>query len=210
MTIIDTRLPTFPGRPVHGPRLDSPAGRAILDPALYGDRQAEPKWNGWRLLLDRVECIPWNRHGEIMSIGEEIHEAVEQIHDLPSSFPRYVDCETLSRRHGLMRGSLIILDVVMPHVIYTDRKRLIEDHVPIFKESAHLFERNVVCSTPHFALCNAEKEWQALQQFNAHINCTGLNAFFEGVVLKIVDSPYPIQRLNPERETAFWTKHRFV
>jgi hypothetical protein len=77
-----------------------------------------------------------------MSIGEEIHEAVEQIHDLPSSFPRYVDCETLSRRHGLMRGSLIILDVVMPHVIYTDRKRLIEDHVPIFKESAAMRRRS--------------------------------------------------------------------
>jgi hypothetical protein len=49
-----------------------------------------------------------------------------------------------------------------------------------------------------------------LQDFNRHINSTGLNSFFEGVVLKRLDSPYPVQRLNPERETPTWTKHRFV
>ena len=48
--MIDNRLPTFPGRPVHGPKLDSPAGKSMLDPILYGNRAVEPKWNGWRLM----------------------------------------------------------------------------------------------------------------------------------------------------------------
>ena len=106
--MIDNRLPTFPGRPVHGPKLDSPAGKSMLDPLLYGDRAVEPKWNGWRLMLDRVECIPWNRHGEILSIGDEFHKAIQFLHDLPASFPRYVDCECLERRHGFMRGSAVV------------------------------------------------------------------------------------------------------
>jgi hypothetical protein len=39
---------------------------------------------------------------------------------------------------------------------------------------------------------------------------TGLNSFFEGVVLKRLVSPFPVQRLNPERETPASTKHRSV
>jgi ATP-dependent DNA ligase len=208
--MIDNRLPTFPGRPVHGPKLDSPAGKSMLDPILYGDRAVEPKWNGWRLMLDRVECIPWNRHGEILSIGDEFHKAIQFLHNLPASFPRYVDCECLERRHGFMRGSIIVLDVIVPGLAYPARRVHIEEKIPIFNESAHLFERDVVCATPHLQLGEALRYWRELQDFNRHINSTGLNSFFEGVVLKRLDSPYPVQRLNPERETPTWTKHRFV
>jgi hypothetical protein len=208
--MIDPRLPTFPARPVHGPKLDTRAGRAILDTALYGERAVEFKWNGWRLELDRQECIPWNRHGEILSIGDEFHEAITLLHDLPASFPRYVDCECLERRHGFMRGSLIVLDIIVPGLKYPARRSHIEAEIPVFEESTHLLARNVVCATPWFPLSEAMRVWQDAQDLNKRLGTTGLNSFIEGVVLKLVDSPYPMQRLNPERETAFWTKHRFV
>ena len=37
-----------------------------------------------------------------------------------------------------------------------------------------------------------------------------LNSFYEGVVMKRVDSIYPMQLRSPDFETPDWMKHRFV
>ena len=66
MTIMDTRLLTFPGRPVHGTKLDSLAGRAIIDHSPLWRPPCGAQVERLASPLDRVECILWNRHGEIM------------------------------------------------------------------------------------------------------------------------------------------------
>jgi hypothetical protein len=220
--MIDSRLPSFPARPIHGPRLDTAAGRSmasihrLLDASLYGDRAAEPKWNGFRLLFDRVDFIPWNRHGGILDSSQDVYQALQWLHDLPNSFPRYVDCEMLSRRHGFMKGCLIALDVLETGEAgnksrdYPWRRKHMEEHIELFEPTKHLLQTNTVCLTPSVPLENTLLYWDMLKEFNKSIGTTGLNSFFEGVVLKQLDSPYPTQRISPERETPLWTKHRFV
>ena len=215
--MIDSRLPSFPARPIHGPRLDTAAGRGVLDPLLYGDRASEPKWNGFRLLFDRVDFIPWNRHGGILDSSQDVYQALQWLHDLPNSFPRYVDCEMLSRRHGFMKGCLIVLDYIGlgPQSMhrpqpYDLRRKHMEEHIELFEPTKHLLQTNTVCLTPSVPLENTLLYWDLVKEFNATIGASGLNSFFEGVVLKQLDSPYPTQRISPERETPLWTKHRFV
>ena len=48
--------------------------------------------------------------------------------------------------------------------------------------------------------------WERLRACNERFGCE----FYEGVVAKRADKPYPIQLLSPEREFPFWMKHRWT
>jgi hypothetical protein len=44
-----------------------------------------------------------------------------------------------------------------------------------------------------------------MQIINRRLGCD----FYEGVVAKQADSPYPIQLRSPDQETPAWIKHRW-
>ena len=77
------------------------------------------------------------------SIGDEFHKAIQFLHDLPASFPRYAACECLERRHGFMRGSIIVLDVTVPGLAYPARRASPMAVTSGFRaESAHKIDDN--------------------------------------------------------------------
>src|ERR1043165_28768 len=100
--------PTYPLRPVNGgplPKALPKTGRWIY----------EPKYNGWRTLVHVPTGAMFNRKCEPLSIASEFAQGVALRQSaLDADAFEWADCEALERRHGIGRGSLIVLDVI-PH-----------------------------------------------------------------------------------------------
>ncbi len=97
----------------------------------------------------------FNRRGELLSIADEFTDALK---DHSRSRLVWPDCEALERRHGIGRGSLIVLDVMLPDLTASDRYRLLLEEAqrlgwstvkigdkpePCLSPSAILHERNL-------------------------------------------------------------------
>ena len=92
---------TYPARPVQGGPLDKARAKSP------GTWYYEPKYNGWRALVHVPTGTMFNRKGEQLSIAAEFATALDH---LKASKAEWLDCEALDRRHGLGRGSLVVLD----------------------------------------------------------------------------------------------------
>src|SRR2546426_8927538 len=118
---------TYPVRPVNGGPLDKAPGKV-------GQWLYEPKYNGWRAIVHTRTGRMFNRHGQALSIAEEFAKALKQL--LGSPFD-WLDCEALERRHGIGRGTLIVLDVPAPSVPeesppnYEQRRAFLTEHFSI-------------------------------------------------------------------------------
>jgi ATP-dependent DNA ligase len=178
---------TFPARPINGGALD----RAL---PKVGRWRAEPKWDGWRLLLHVPSGAMFNRLGEPLSIGHEFDKAARWLRDKPDPTILWLDCEALSRRHALARGTLIVLDGILSRRTYLERRMRLLERLPVAGES---IEGNSVYLTP--------SEPDALGLYH---RLRG-NPLFEGVVCKREDSIYPVQLQDPKREFPQWIKHRW-
>lgn len=200
---------TYPARPING---------GAFDPAVPkpGPWFAEPKYNGWRALVHAPTGTMWNRKGEQLSIAAEFAAALEKLRD-NTHVAEWFDCEALDRRHGIARGSLIILDVVLPALPYTERRALLCGSTSPFRESrmrhCHTYLHTIIPNgidelyhTESYEGSEAPALYAALKQANADLKCE----FYEGIVMKQGGSPYPIQRLSPDRETHTWIKHRWA
>ena len=107
-------LYTYPARPLNGGPLDKAFPKR-------GEWAAEPKWNGWRALVHVPSGAIYNRHGKLLSIAAEFASALEIFRaTLDAEAFKWVDCEALERRHGIGRGTLIVLDLVPAPGAYRD------------------------------------------------------------------------------------------
>ena len=191
------QLPTFPARPVNGGRLE-------LARPKFGPWAFEPKVNGWRALYHRPSRTLWNRHGEPLSIASEFQTALRVLDAI--AFIDLFDLEALERRHDLMRGCLFVLDVVIPDASYSVRRALMEKHFPVFA-TVHAHAWRDQCSILKSSnWSNAAVAYKQLCAANKILKCP----FYEGVVAKRTDKPYPIQNRDPKCECPFWMKHRFL
>lgn len=203
MIIAIPPIVTFPARPINGgPLLNARPKR--------GSWAVEPKVNGWRALVHVPSGTMWNRHGEKLSIASAFAPALEKLRatlPLAGSF-EWADCEALERRHGIGRGSLIVLDAIPdpPHreAPYTRRRLCLEPALAgclrpdgIAADSIYLI--------PSFPAQTIAELWLLTQTLNAEAGCE----FYEGVVSKRTTAPYPRQLLSATRETADWVKHRW-
>lgn len=185
--------PTFPAYPTNGGPLH------VARPKL-GTWYAEPKYNGWRALVHAPSGAMWNREGKRLSIAHEFQKALAQIRALPFA---WLDCEALERRHGIGRGSLIVLDLVLPELIYTQRRALLTKQFPLCPEPEHVQENAIYVTPSH---CDAAGLWSDLQLVTGH---SSLVTFFEGLVMKKADSLYPMQLRSPKEPCRAWVKHRW-
>ena len=189
---------TYPARPAKGG----------FDPAhpLPGDWRYEPKLNGWRALLHRPTGALYNRHGEPLSIGNQFRWAIGEIN---TRFPdhTWIDCEALERRHGLLQGWLIVLDLVLPSVPYLERRDMLA--------AANLDPLELCPSTsasgwvrmlPAYTEAEAADIWDMMQWVNSSLAAP----FYEGFVAKRTRSTYPIQTRSGEEVTPDWVKMRFL
>ena len=201
-------LLTFPARPIQGGRLE-------LAPPKRGLWFAEPKMNGWRTLIHTPTGTMWNRHGTLLTIADCFRPALAALAKLGSRGLVWADCEALERRHNLGRGTLVVLDVVPESSAptYEQRRAILESLLPcdpVFDgDTSRPVPCGVVVLTPaRRADCHAAALafYRRLRDANRALGCD----FFEGVVMKRADSPYPVQMRSATAEFRGWVKHRFL
>jgi hypothetical protein len=169
----------------------------------------EPKYNGWRALVHVATGAMFNREGQPLTISGEFEQALGILRRLDCAAFKWADCEALERRHGIGKGTLIVLDVIpepaWANATYETRRQwtaTLADCDP-YRQPAG----NTIYRVPHcFAPCLAPVAWGRLQELNRQWGCD----FYEGLVAKRADSPYPIQLRSPKAETPFWIKHRWT
>lgn len=157
----------------------------------------------------------WNRHGALLTITDCFRPALARLAQLDSSGVVWADCEALERRHNLGRGTLIVLDAVPASgsPTYEQRRAQLEALLP----SDRSLEGDLLHSIPHDAVLLAPARcidahaaalefYQRLRDANRALHCD----FFEGVVMKRADSPYPVQLRSATEEFRGWVKHRFL
>jgi hypothetical protein len=194
--------PTFPARPVNGGALE----RAL---PKIGKWRAEPKYNGWRALVHIPTGAMWNRFGQRLSIESEFASALAQLRK-KFSVMQWADCEALERRHKIARGSLIVLDLIIPGFTYEKRREVLTCGIRLTAID-QILASDSLCAPPsllasdNFAF-NAERMWQLCLDANTKFGCE----FYEGIVMKRCDAVYPTQLRSPNIETPAWMKHRFL
>lgn len=196
--------PCFPARPVHGGELSTARFLGLLKGAHF----AEPKFNGWRAWLHLPTGRLWNRHGAELSIAADFRAAYDSIR-FTDTEAEWLDVEGLQRRHGRLRGSLIVLDALLPGP-YTERRAVLAAAFEPFDPALDPEDREIVRLTPSYAGADDEKIFAWLQTENARLCCTGAQSFYEGLVLKTSAGLYPRQNGSAKREFPGWKKFRFV
>lgn len=157
----------------------------------------------------------WNRHGALLTIADCFRPALATFANFASRGLVWADCEALERRHNLGRGTLVVLDVIpesgTPN--YEQRRALLESLIPCDPVFDGDTSRPVPCGavvlTPaHRADSHddALAYYQRLRGANRALGCD----FFEGVVMKRADSPYPVQFRSAMEEFRGGVKHRFL
>ena len=194
--------PTFPARPINGGPLDKARPKS-------GSWACEPKVNGWRALVHVPTSFMWNRRGERLSIKKQFEPALARLcSTLNAEAFEWADCEALERRHGIGRGSLIVLDAIpsRPHAAtpYSERRRWLEAVLatPIPPAS---FEPDSIYLVPSYPAEKTAELWEFLKECNCGARCD----FYEGVVMKRTRAAYPAQLISADRETTDWVKHRW-
>jgi len=192
---------TYPARPTQGGPLD----KARAKPP--GTWYYEPKYNGWRALVHVPTGTMFNRQGQQLSIAAEFATALDH---LKASKAEWLDCEALDRRHGLGRGSLVVLDEPGSPLPYEDRvlrlTQLVPDAGAILLTPGVRPAPNAVFLAPVYVTQQlAAEAWVTLRSANAWLGCE----FYEGLVAKRADSLYPIQLRSPDEAFAGWIKHRW-
>ncbi len=192
---------TYPARPING----GPMERALPKNGVW---KYEPKYNGWRALVHLPTGTMFNRHGEKLSIGGDFDSAIKVLcSTLDCEAFKWADVEALSRRHTVGRGCLILLDAVptaytaTAAATYSERRAWLDGVVP---ELALAPTQTLpLISLPPWVY--PDTAWTDLQLINRRLGVE----FYEGLVGKKADQPYPIQLISPEREFPFWVKHRW-
>lgn len=193
-------IPTFPARPINGGPLDRARPK-------NGDWWAEPKYNGWRVLVHAPSRACWNREGKPLSIESAFADSLLKLAEVADATDiAWFDCEGLERRHKIGQGSLVVLDaIILPgRPIYSERRRMLEAAIPLHRWDESIPANSLrLVDTKDSAI--APELWEKLKGFNADHGAE----FYEGIVMKRLTSHYPIQIRSPREEFAGWMKHRW-
>jgi len=178
-------MKSFPARPSS---CDAPAWNSC-----YSSFFIEPKFNGWRILIDQERNEVWNRKGQRSSLEIQVLRRIRNAR-IKS---RWIDGEWLGQRTKAGAGSFIVIDACEP-IPYSERRKLFEHlEVASFKPRSDALLR--MPNLPHSRLraCWDEMEFQ---------NNKAGETIFEGFVMK-KDAKYPWVQ-NPNYYSPEWQKMR--
>lgn len=193
-----TNLVTYPARPVKG--AFNPAHR------LPGNWAYEPKLNGWRAMLYLPTGTLYNRHGKPLSIGHEFRWAIGELFARFGDEFTWLDVEALERRHTMLQGWLVLLDVIVPMVSYKERRELFAGLPELDLNPVPSRMKGWVCRLPSYTIDQTDNVWEMMQL----VNQANAAPFYEGFVAKRIESEYPIQTRSDSETTQDWVKMRFI
>lgn len=146
----------------------------------------------------------YNRQLQRLTIERQFNVALTFIQKLSGILPSdWLDVEGLERRHGIGRGTLIVLDNVTRTPSYAIRKEMLSEYIPLHLVDQKPAEDSLLLA-PSFA--GDSQLYARLQEINADWGVE----FYEGIVSKEADSPYVFQSTSASKESHHWMKHRFI
>jgi hypothetical protein len=197
---------TYPARPINGGRF----GLIAKKPTYLWS----PKFNGWRAVVHTPTGTMFNRQGQELTITKEFDEVLE---NLSRASIEWLDCEALERRHEIGRGSLIILEAIVPKLNAGERYQLLINEADRRQwqilaigekpdiNRVYLCNQVAMSDASHSGRLVLADWWGRMQDVNKEWGAD----FYEGFVAKRADSPYPIQLRSPDAEFSAWVKHRW-
>jgi hypothetical protein len=178
----------------------------------------EPKFNGWSMLCHVPSRRLFNGHELTRStIEEKFGPALDLLHDALPYF-NWLHVEGLNNRHDVGKGSLVVLDLIVPDLAYEQRRAALEKALPQLVLDVSLLTAfpplPLATLTPICADTTGNTDdtefllaaWNYLKQTNAKLGCD----FYEGMVAKKAGSLYPMQLRKAKDKSRQWVKHRWA
>ena len=180
-------------------------GQLLITPQLFSY-----KYNGWMTVVHLPTETFFNRHGDLLSIGSEFAEAMD---DLTQSPFDWLVCEALSRRHEVGKGSLFVIDWMTPELSMIQRHQSLRDWFPTHEyqtlpaeNRAYLIEQFEDTDEGLFG------RWKQMIAYNDWLSNHVVKKpidFYEGFVATDRDSLYQFQLRSPNHTTNKIQKYRF-
>jgi hypothetical protein len=212
---------TIPTTPICLPPAPLNGGPLDTAPEKVGEWIWQPKIDDRRVIIHAPSRTVWNQYGEL-SVAMDQLEKFDTALTLIQQRANLVGCEWLDAglmeyRHDLMRGCIVVFDLVQATDYWCRRDQLIA-MFPILPDdmaealAVHAGQiRDRVFVINHFGdlLPRAfeavgKRLYTMLQDQNKRIG----RKFFEGLVAKRVAAAYPFTQ-KPKTKTPDWVKHRF-
>ncbi len=195
-------FPSYPARPVNGGALHCALPK-------IGAWVWQPKVDDWRAIIHAPSGRVWNRHGKPSSVTGKLTAAFHFLRDCPFE---WLDAGIMECRNDMMRASLVIFDFFPtnnPSQTMRERRVLLEHEFEILPLATRLLANGFSVRERVLLINQSEGSGLELYQQLQRENATLGRKFYEGVVAKRLDKPYPLQLRSPSTETPWMMKHRF-
>lgn len=188
----------YPPAPTNGGRFD-------VAPPKIGEWVWQPKVNEWRGVVHVPTLTVWSQYGDLSTVEQQGKLANALMALKPHSYAvEWLDIGISQNRHDLMQGKIIIFDL-MEAQAHSHRRLILRDRFPVLPTTCEgilnaPMDVYLINEWTH----NIDMIWEGLQRINRELG----KPFYEGLVAKRCDAPYPIQR-RAKGKTHLWVKHRF-
>lgn len=194
----------FPPAALNGGPLESA-------PAKVGEWVWQPKVDGWRGVVHAPTMKLWSQYGELSSITDKFQVALHWLRVLHSEESQYewLDVELMNNRHAMMRGSIIVLDLIVAGMEFSSRRKRLEQMLAPLPFASELVGKRAANDEVYLInqgtpQVNPLAYYQHLRVDNDAIGAQ----FYEGLVAKRAASLYCFGR-KPKQITSDWIKHRW-
>jgi hypothetical protein len=185
-------------------------------PPKVGEWVWQPKVDDWRAVIHTPTGTVWNQYGKLKlsSITDKFKTALRTLLEARCHLGNgeWLDVGMMENRHDMMRGCIIVFDLIEAGVPFMQRRARLRSMFPVlpYDVSRLLSETGGQVRDSVYLISQWDnkpepiKLYTWLQQENDFIG----HKFYEGLVAKRVQSLYPFGRA-PKQVTPDWIKHRF-
>jgi hypothetical protein len=201
-----------PDKPICLPPAPANGGALDTAPPKVGDWAWQPKIDDRRVVIHAPSRTVWNQYGQLSVAHrdeDKFDTALESLAMLSEFFTGWFDAGLMEYRNDMMRGSIVILDLIDDHLPFSARRSLLQSLFPVLPAATEIVgtpeANDNVFLIPQFEDITPIMLYRALQLQNVKLG----RKFYEGVVAKRIDSLYPTHAQRPKTQVAAWIKHRF-
>lgn len=200
-----------PVKPICLPPAPSNGGPLEHAPVKIGQWVWQPKVDDWRCVIHVPSRTVWNQYGKLSTVAEQdkLRRALDYLQPC-GEYVEWLDAGIMENRHDLMRGCIIVFDLIEAGLNYDQRRAKLSVFPTLPLETAGWLKlcggqaRDSVYLVSDW-LGDPLKLWFTLKHENTKLG----RKFYEGVVAKKIDAAYPTNSQSAKTKTPFWIKHRF-
>jgi hypothetical protein len=206
----------YPIKPVCLPPAPANGGPLESAPPKIGEWVWQPKIDDRRVVIHCPSRTVWNQYGELsiaMRDGGKFQKALGIICEQMKRYAlsEWLDAGLMEYRHDMMRGCIIVFDLIQATDYYCRRDQLNamfpvlpDDMATALATDGGQIRDQVYLINDFTYFEEPLKLQENLKAQNARIG----HKFYEGLVAKQVKAPYPYSQAV-KNTTPYWIKHRF-